>query len=102
MSDLKKDIEEIEAFLCNQSSLGCFTRYDEPEYEVLKSACEIAGRELSRYQYIVARLRAICQYRELQLTAFIHGKRLSVETNAKIEEMIADFFTKLQSGSLFK
>lgn len=102
MSDLKKDIEEIEFYLNDKSSLGCFTRCDEPEYEVLKSACEIAGKELSRYEYITARLKAICKYRELQLSAFIHGKRIPVETNAKIEELIADFFTKLNSGSLFK
>lgn len=102
MSDLKKDIEQIEAYLADKSCLGNFARYDEPEYEVLRSACEIAGRELECYEYIVARLKAISQYRELQLAAFIQGKRIPVETNAKIEEMIADFFIKLKSGSLFK
>lgn len=102
MSDLKKDIEEIEAFLSDKSHLGCFARYDEPEYKVLKSACEIAGRELARYEYIVARLRAVCQYRELQLKAFIQGKRLPVETTSLIEANIADFFIKFKDGSLFK
>lgn len=102
MSDLKKDIEEIETYLNDKSAYGCFARYDEPEYEVLRSACEIAGKELAQYELIVSRLKAICKYRELQLQSFVKGVRIPVETNDKIEEMIADFFIKLKSGSLFK
>ena len=52
MSDFKKDLEQITAFLAEKSPLGAFQRQEEPEYQVLKSEVENTGRILAKAEYV--------------------------------------------------
>ena len=100
MSDLKSEVKQIEEYLNDNVPFTYYKRYDEPEFQVLKTGAEMAGRMLARYELVVARLKAISQYRELQVQAFMRGIRIPDESAKKIEELIADFITKLKKGDL--
>lgn len=102
MSDLQTEVKQLEEFLSQKSSFGNFSRYDLPEYEMLRAGAEQAGLMLARYEYIVARLKAICAYRELQVKSFVQGVRIPEASTESIEAAIADFLTDLHKGVYFK
>lgn len=98
MSDLKKDLAEIEAFMNTPSPLGMFKRKDEPYYDVLKAEVENTGRILAKAEY-VANMRKIEHFvATAKLNAFINGEELPKEKFDEIEANIANFITELKEG----
>ena len=98
MSDLKKDIAEIEAFFNTPSPLGAFKRKDEPYYKVLKSDVEYTGRVLAKAEY-VANMRKIEHFvATAKLNAFVNGEELPRDKFDEIEANIANFITELKKG----
>lgn len=98
MSDLKTDLEQIEAFLRQKSPLGAFARQDEPMYNNLRAECEYTGRVLAKAEYI-------CKMREIEhklavmkLNAFVAGEELPKKKVEAIEEEISNFTTELKEG----
>lgn len=98
MSDIKKDLEQIEAFLKQKSPLGAFARQEEPEYHVLKAEVENTGRILAKAEY-VKNMREIQHHiASLKLQAFVSGEQLPKNKIEAIEADIANFITELKEG----
>lgn len=98
MSDLKKDLEEIEAFLLQPSPLGRFAREKTPEYLVLKAVVENTGRILARAQYVCNMRQVEHALATAKLKAFVNGEELDKDTVDNIECNIANFITEMKKG----
>ena len=98
MSDFKKDLEQITAFLAEKSPLGAFQRQEEPEYQVLKSEVENTGRILAKAEYVYNMRKVQHMLATAKLQAFVAGEELDMDTVANIEADIANFITELKDG----
>lgn len=98
MTDMKKDLAEIEAFLNSPSPLGNFKRKDMPEYDVLRAELENAGRILSKAEYVFNMRRVQYWLAEYRLKCFVSGETVSKKKVDEIEEKIKVFITELQNG----
>lgn len=98
MSDIKKDIQEIEDFLKSPSPLGKFERMKAPEYELLKVEVENSGRILQKAQY-VASMRAVeHKLACAKFDAFVQGVELPKKKIEAIEADIQVFISELKDG----
>lgn len=98
MSDLKKDIEAIEAFLKSPSPLGRFAREKEPVYQFLKNDVEYTGKVLAKAQYVAAMREVEHRFAVAKLQAFVNGEELPKEVVEKIDADIKVFITDLKEG----
>lgn len=99
MSDLKKEVKEIEELMNKPAPGKMYARKDEPLYQVLRCAVEQSGHELANYQYVTLQKQAIHEFNVMKLNMFMNG--INVENNSKleaIEERIAIFEEKLKKG----
>lgn len=98
MSDYKKDLEEIEAFLSSPSPLGEFARRDEPFYQVLRREVESTGRVLAKCEYVYNMRLIEHRLATVKLEAFVKGITLPKDQISVIEEEISNFITEHKKG----
>lgn len=98
MSDLKKDLEQIEAYLAQPSPLGKFARQDEPKYQVLKNEVENTGRILAKAEHVCAMRKIAHMLATAQLQAFINGEELPKKKVEAIQESLNVFTTEFFEG----
>lgn len=98
MSDLKKDLEQIEAYLAQPSPLGKFARQEEPTYKVLRSEVEFTGKILAKAEHVVAMRKIAHMLATAELQAFINGEELPKKKVEAIKESINVFITELKEG----
>lgn len=98
MSDLKKDLEAIEAFLAQPSPLGRFERQKEPLYQILKNEVEYTGKVLAKAQYVTAMRDVQHRLAVAELQAFVNGEELPKEEVEKIKADIEVFITDEKEG----
>lgn len=98
MSDFKKDLEQIEAYLSQPSPLGSFARRDEPMYDVLRREVEDTGRVLAKAEYVYNMRNIQHRLATAKLEAFVKGETLPRKKIEQIEESISVFISELKSG----
>lgn len=98
MSDMKKDLEQIESFLSSQSPHGMFERREEPMYKVLLSDVEYTGKMCAMAEFVAMQRKAQHEFATLKLRSFVEGVELPKDKLEAIEEKIAVFVENLKKG----
>lgn len=98
MSDLKKDLEEINKYLNHESNLGKFKNIEAPKYNLLLSEVNYTGKILAIAEYIYAQRKAQHDWAQLKLQCFIDGVEMSKKEVTSIDEKIAKFEEDLKQG----
>lgn len=101
MSDIKKDLAEINDTLNSESPLGRFSRMKEPEFETLSCMWKMAQERLARYQYVCMQISAQAEFYKAQMNAMASGTKLDKSMVESIEEKIAVFEEQLKKGVYF-
>lgn len=98
MSDMKKDLEQIESFLSSKSPHGMFERREEPMYKFLLNEVEYTGRLCAMAEFVALQRKAQHEFSTLKLRSFVEGVELPSDKLEAIEEKIAIFVENLKKG----
>ena len=98
MSDIKKDLEQIETYLNSQSPCGMFARREEPLYKILLNEVEHSGKLCAMAEFVALQRKAQHEFATLKLRSFVEGVSLPQDKLEAIEEKIAMFVENLKKG----
>ncbi len=98
MSDIKKDLIEIEGILSSVSDYGAFEKRKDPEFLAEKCLYKQAQERLSRLQYACMQQNAVCQFLMAKMVAMVKNKPIDKTQLEAVEEQIAVFEENLKKG----
>lgn len=99
MSDIRKDMIEIDAILNAVSDYGDFAKCKEPEYLTEKCLYEQACQRLAVQQLVCKNCEAVAQFHFAKMISMVKNKPLDKDEIERIQEQIAVFEENLRKGN---